>query len=101
MDAVVDALRGHDRPDWTMAAQVIEALMQSQKAKNASELRGWARRVRRFLLNGGQYTQVSGVRPATAAGVGTGLNERDVRVPAAAVPMQQIKFDDIPVPQST
>lgn len=61
MDTVVDALRGRDHPDWTMAAQVIEALMQSQKANNVSELRGWARRVRRFLLNGGQYTQVGGV----------------------------------------
>jgi hypothetical protein len=34
-----------------MAAQVIEMVMQTQKAKDVSEVRGWARKVGRFLLN--------------------------------------------------
>ena len=34
-----------------MASKVIEILMQTQKAKGVSELRGWARIVGRFLLN--------------------------------------------------
>ncbi len=35
-----------------MAARVIETLMRTQKAKDVSEVRGWARKVGRFLLNG-------------------------------------------------
>jgi hypothetical protein len=66
MESVVDTLRSRNHPDWTMAAQVIEALMQSQKAKNVAELRGWARKVRRFLLNGGQPLNSAVVRPAVA-----------------------------------
>ena len=51
LEAVVEKFRGRNNPDWTMAAQVIEMVMQTQKAKDVSELRGWARKVGRFLLN--------------------------------------------------
>ena len=51
-DKVVEQFRKRDHPDWTMAARVVETLIRTQKAKNVSELRGWARKVRRFLLNG-------------------------------------------------
>ncbi len=67
MDKVVEGLRSRAHPDWTMAAQVIEALTRSQKAKNVAELRGWAQKVRRFLLTGGQYRQVGGVKVAVTA----------------------------------
>ena len=59
---VVERLRARKHPDWTMAAQVIEALMQSQKAEDVRDLRGWARRVRRFLLNGGGYSAAGLIR---------------------------------------
>jgi len=62
LEQVVGRLRGRDHPDWTMAAQVIEALMRSQKAKNVSELRGWARKVGRFLLHGAPDTRMGGAR---------------------------------------
>jgi hypothetical protein len=52
MDKVVEAFRGRNHPDWTVAAQVLETVMQTQKAKDVRELRGWAPRVGRFLLNG-------------------------------------------------
>jgi len=51
LERVVEEFRGRNHPDWTMAAQVIEMVMQTQKAKDVSELRGWARKVGRFLLN--------------------------------------------------
>jgi tRNA A37 threonylcarbamoyladenosine biosynthesis protein TsaE len=62
LEQVVDRLRGRDHPDWTMAAQVIEALMRSQRAKNVSELRGWARKVGRFLLHGSPDIRMGGAR---------------------------------------
>src|SRR2546425_4936834 len=62
METVVERLRSREHPDWTMAAQVIEALARSQKAKNVAELRGWAQKVRRFLLNGGQDSPAGGVK---------------------------------------
>lgn len=49
---VIDEYRERRRPDWIMAAQVLETLMRTQKADDLSELRGWARRVGRFLLQG-------------------------------------------------
>jgi hypothetical protein len=71
MDTVVEGLRSHNHPDWTIAAKVIEALARSQKAKNVAEVRGWAQKVRRFLLNGGQYSQVGAVKIAVAADPGS------------------------------
>jgi hypothetical protein len=50
--ACIASFRERDRPDWTMAAQVLETLMRTQKPKGMSELRGWARNVGRFLLRG-------------------------------------------------
>jgi len=67
METVVEGLRNRKHPDWMRAAQVIEALTRSQKARNVAELRGWARKVRRFLLDGGQYSQVGGVTLAVTA----------------------------------
>ena len=34
-----------DYADWTMAARVLETLMRTQKARDISELRGWAGKV--------------------------------------------------------
>jgi hypothetical protein len=51
LETIVEEFRSRNHPDWTMAAQVIEMVMQTQKAKDVSELRGWARKVGRFLLN--------------------------------------------------
>lgn len=50
-DEIVDEFRQRDHPDWTMAARVLETLIRSQKMKNVAELRGWARKVGRFLLD--------------------------------------------------
>jgi hypothetical protein len=62
MDEVVERFRARNHPEWTMAAQVIETVLRTQKAKNVSELRGWARKVGRFLLNGPSADQrVNGV----------------------------------------
>lgn len=47
---VIDAYRSRAQADWTMAARVLETLMRTQKARDIAELRGWARRVGRFLL---------------------------------------------------
>ena len=49
---VIERFRQEQHPDWTMASQVIETLMRTQKASDVSELRGWARKVGRFLLKG-------------------------------------------------
>jgi hypothetical protein len=49
---LIERFRDHEHPDWSMAAKVIETLMRTQKAKDVSELRGWARKVGRFLLKG-------------------------------------------------
>jgi hypothetical protein len=57
-DGVVDELRRHHDPEWTMAAQVIETLIRTQKPQGVSELRGWARMVGRFLLH--SHRDVSG-----------------------------------------
>lgn len=51
-DEVLEAFRGRNHPDWTMAAQVLLMVMRTQRAGNVAELRGWARRVGRFLLHG-------------------------------------------------
>jgi hypothetical protein len=51
-DTVVDRFRALAHPEWTMAARVIETLIRTRRATNVSELRGWARKVRRFLLDG-------------------------------------------------
>ena len=50
-DNLVEQFRSRNNPDWTIAAQVIETVMRLQKAKDVRELRGWAPRVGRFLLN--------------------------------------------------
>ena len=47
-----DALRETDEPDRLKAALVLEALMRTQPSKYCFELRGWARRVNRHLLQG-------------------------------------------------
>jgi len=52
LDAVIESFRQRQHPDWTVAAQVLETLMRTQKANDVSELRGWARSVGRFLLQG-------------------------------------------------
>jgi hypothetical protein len=49
---VIDAYRKHGQPDWMTAASVLETLARTQRAKDISELRGWARQVGRFLLQG-------------------------------------------------
>lgn len=49
---VVRAFRARHDHDWTVAAQVIETIMRTQRARDVSELRGWARKVGRFLLHG-------------------------------------------------
>lgn len=49
---LINRFREQNHPDWTMAAKVIETLMRTQRANDVSELRGWARKVGRFLLKG-------------------------------------------------
>ena len=49
---VVRAFRSRNNPAWTTAAQVIETIMRTQVATDVTELRGWSRKVRRFLLHG-------------------------------------------------
>jgi tRNA A37 threonylcarbamoyladenosine biosynthesis protein TsaE len=77
LEKVVDQFRSRNHPDWTMAAQVIETIMQTQKAKDVSELRGWARKVGRFLLNGPAAnlrlggTPLAVVTPQAEAGLGS------------------------------
>ncbi len=61
LDQVVERLRARNLPDWTMAAQVIETLMRAQNANDVSDLRGWAPKVSRFLLNG-QESELRGNR---------------------------------------
>jgi KAP family P-loop domain len=63
LDQVVERFRSRNHPDWTMAAQVIETLMRTQKTNDVSELRGWARKVGRFLLNAPTAFQASGRQP--------------------------------------
>lgn len=48
---VVKSFRDRNAPEWTAAAQVIETIMRTQSARDIAELRGWARKVRRFLLH--------------------------------------------------
>jgi hypothetical protein len=50
LDTLVAQLRDRGDPDWTLAARVIETLMGTQKTMRVSDLRGWARKVGRFLL---------------------------------------------------
>lgn len=52
MTTCIEEFRQGDRPDWMLAAKVLETLMRTQKPRNVSELRGWARSVGRFLLRG-------------------------------------------------
>ena len=52
LEEVIDTFRARQNPDWTMAAQVLEMLMRTQKSNDISELRGWASKVGRFLLQG-------------------------------------------------
>jgi hypothetical protein len=71
LDKVVEKFRSRNHADWTMAAQVIETVMQTQKAKDVSELRGWARKVGRFLLNGPVADLRLGVTPTVSTSQGT------------------------------
>jgi hypothetical protein len=67
-DSVIDEFRERNDADWTMAAVVLETMMRTQKAKDVAELRGWARRVGRFLLQGPkQELGERGAAPAPAA----------------------------------
>ena len=52
ISSVIEGFRLRNNTDWTMAAEVLETLARTQKAKDVSEIRGWARRVGRFLLQG-------------------------------------------------
>lgn len=52
LEQVIDSLRERRHSDWTMAAQVLETLLRTQKSRDVSELRGWARKVGRFMLQG-------------------------------------------------
>jgi hypothetical protein len=49
---IVKKFRERNVPEWTAAAQVIETIMRTQTVRDVSELRGWARKVGRFLLHG-------------------------------------------------
>lgn len=51
-DDVIQRFERRNHPTWNVAARVIETLMRTQKIKDVSELRGWARKVGRFLLHG-------------------------------------------------
>lgn len=64
LESVVERFKAHDHHDWDMAAKVIETLMRTQRTKDVSELRGWARKVGRFLLNS-PSADVLTVRPHT------------------------------------
>jgi hypothetical protein len=52
LEAMISRLRGKGHPSWNMAARVIEALGRTQSSPSVTELRGWARKVARFLLQG-------------------------------------------------
>ena len=69
MDEIVERFRARNHPEWTMAAKVIETVLRTQKAKNVSELRGGARKVGRFLLNGPPAARRTGGVPQAAAPV--------------------------------
>jgi hypothetical protein len=59
-ELVIDVYRERAQADWTLAARVLETLMRTQKARDIAELRGWARRVGRFLLQGPrEFVQVT------------------------------------------
>jgi hypothetical protein len=49
---VVKNFKAQDDAAWTAAAQVIETIARTQNPADVSELRGWSRQVRRFLLHG-------------------------------------------------
>ncbi len=73
LDKLVERFRSRSHPDWTMAAQVIETIMQTQKTKDVSELRGWARKVGRFLLSGpAADLGLGGTSPRAAVAVAGG-----------------------------
>ena len=62
-DEVIRTFRERNDTDWTAAAQVIETIMRTQNATDVSELRGWARKVGRFLLHGPVVEQRSAPPP--------------------------------------
>jgi hypothetical protein len=47
---IVRRFREAKHPDWSMAAQVIEQVLRSQRANDIRELRDWTSNVGRFLL---------------------------------------------------
>jgi hypothetical protein len=49
---VVNDFKARNDAAWTAAAQVIETIARTQNPTDVSELRGWSRQVRRFLLHG-------------------------------------------------
>ena len=49
---VVKNFKAKNDAAWTAAAQVIETIARTQNPTDVSELRGWSRQVRRFLLHG-------------------------------------------------
>jgi len=78
LDKVIDAFRERRHPDWIMSAQVLETLMRTQRTTDASELRGWARKVGRFLLQGStEYRRQPG-----SAMQGVGSTPLETRVSA-------------------
>ena len=79
VEDIVKRWKERNQPDWTMAAQVIETLMQTQKSENVSELRGWARKVGRYLLSGpGEGLQMEESMPAATTQVAAGLPDNPV-----------------------
>jgi hypothetical protein len=49
---IVKQFKAKNDAAWTAAAQVIETIARTQNPTDVSELRGWSRQVRRFLLHG-------------------------------------------------
>jgi hypothetical protein len=65
---VIDSFRARHDPDWTQAAQVLEIVFGTQKPQDVGELRGWARKVSRYLLSGPVAGRLSGgLQPPVAA----------------------------------
>jgi hypothetical protein len=63
-DEVIKTFRERNDPEWTAAAQVIETIMRTQNATDVAELRGWARKVGRFLLHGPVVEQRAAPTPS-------------------------------------
>jgi hypothetical protein len=47
---LIQRFKDRGKPDWTMAARVLQTLSRSRPGERAAELRGWARKAARFQL---------------------------------------------------